>query len=29
MYHAVHDQLETGAPIRKMTIAMLNGVSGA
>ena len=25
MYHAVHDQIETRAPIRKMTIATLNG----
>jgi len=26
MYHAVHDQVETRAPIRKMAIANLNGV---
>jgi len=25
MYHAVHDQLETRAPIRKMAVLMLNG----
>lgn len=25
MYHAVHDQVETRAPVRKMTIATLNG----